>query len=143
MKEALETFYRNHRVVRPATPEPGPEVPVELVCFDMDGVLIDVGSSWVMVHRHFGVENQAGLQAYLNGEFDDEEFIRRDVALWLAKQPKMRREDFEHIFAKPPFMDGVRETIETLHAEGVETAIVSGGVNVIAEQIANLSLIHI
>ncbi len=136
MKEALEHFYRNHRVVRPATPLPSPETPVELVCFDMDGVLIDVGSSWVMVHKHFGVENQAGLEAYLNGEFDDKEFIRRDVALWLAKQPQLRREDFQKIFQEPPFMDGVQETVETLQAEGIECAIVSGGVNIIAEDIA-------
>ena len=136
MNDALEHFYRNHRVVRPATAEPGPEVPVELVCFDMDGVLIDVGSSWVMVHRHFGVENDASLRAYLHGEFDDAEFIRRDVALWLAKRPQLRREDFAAIFGAPPFMAGVQETVETLHAEGVETAIVSGGVNVIAEDIA-------
>ncbi len=142
MKKALEAFYRNHRVVRPPTPTPGPEVPVELVCFDMDGVLIDVGSSWVMVHRHFGVENQAGLEAYLNGEFDDKEFIRRDVALWLEKKPQMLRADFEEIFETPPFMDGVEETLETLQAEGVEAAIVSGGVDVMAEAVAKRLGIH-
>lgn len=136
MKEALEHFYRNHRVIRPPTPMPSPDVPVELVCFDMDGVLIDVGSSWVMVHRHFGVENEASLRAYLNGEFDDAEFIRRDVRLWLDRKPEMDRSDFTEIFGKPPFMAGVEETVETLHAEGVETAIVSGGVNIIAEDIA-------
>lgn len=144
MKEALEHFYRNHRIVRPATPLPSPETPVELVCFDMDGVLIDVGSSWVMVHKHYGVQNQAGLEAYLNGEFDDKEFIRRDAALWLEKQPKISRADFQEIFAQPPFMAGVEETIRTLQAEGVQVAIVSGGVNVIAEQIANrLQIPHV
>ncbi len=136
MKEALEHFYRNQRVVRPPTPLPSPETPVELVCFDMDGVLIDVGSSWVMVHKHFDVGNMAGLKAYLNGEFDDKEFIKRDVALWLDKKPLLRREDFEEIFKEPPFMEGVQETVETLQAEGVQCAIVSGGVNIIAEQIA-------
>jgi phosphoserine phosphatase len=136
MKDALAAFYHKHRVVRPKTPMPGPEVPVELVCFDMDGVLIDVGSSWVMVHKHFGVQNEASLRSYLNGEFDDLEFIRRDAALWLRLKPKLRRDDFEHIFRTPPFMPGVQRTIETLKAEGVEVAIVSGGVDIMAENVA-------
>ncbi len=142
MREALATFYRNHRVVRPPTPTAGPDVPVELVCFDMDGVLIDVGSSWVMVHKHFGVENLAGLRAYLNGEFDDREFIRRDAALWLEKQPQLARADFERIFSKPPLMPGARRTMETLAAEGIECAIVSGGVDVMAEAVARRLGIH-
>ncbi|MEK6984879.1 MAG: HAD-IB family phosphatase [Candidatus Thermoplasmatota archaeon] len=136
MKDALANFYHKHRVVRPKTPMPGPEVPVELVCFDMDGVLIDVGSSWVMVHKHFGVQNEASLRAYLNGEFDDKEFIRRDAALWLKLKPKLARSDFEHIFRTPPFMAGVERTVETLKAEGIEVAIVSGGVDVMAEAVA-------
>lgn len=136
VQDALARFYHKHRITRDYTPDPGPGVPVELVCFDMDGVLIDVGSSWVMVHKHFGVENEASLRAYLNGEFDDAEFIRRDVRLWLDQKPKMRREDFEAIFQEPPFMAGVRETVEALRAEGVEMAIVSGGVDVMAEQVA-------
>lgn len=135
MKDALAAFYHRHRVVRKATPRPGPEVPVDLVCFDMDGVLIDVGSSWVMVHKHFGVENDASLRAYLNGEFDDREFIRRDAALWLRLKPRIRREDFEAIFRAPPLMPGVERTVETLRAEGVEMAIVSGGVDVMAENV--------
>jgi phosphoserine phosphatase len=136
MKDALAAFYHRHRVVRPATARPGPEVPVELVCFDMDGVLIDVGSSWVMVHRHFGVQSEASLRAYLNGEFDDREFIRRDASLWLRLKPKLTRADFEEIFREPPFMPGVERTVETLRAEGVEMAIVSGGVDVMAENVA-------
>ncbi len=136
MKDALANFYHKHRVVRPATPKPGPEVPVDLVCFDMDGVLIDVGSSWVMVHKHFGVQNEASLRAYLNGEFDDKEFIRRDAALWLKLKPKIRRSDFEDIFRTPPFMPGVERTLSTLKAEGIEVAIVSGGVDVMAQAVA-------
>src|ERR1051326_9528466 len=97
MKDALAAFYHRHRVVREPTPPAGPEVPVELVCFDMDGVLIDVGSSWVMVHKHFGVQNEASLRSYLNGEFIDRAFIRRAAALWLKLRPTIRREDFDHI----------------------------------------------
>lgn len=138
----MATFYRNHRVIRPPTPTPSDDVPVDLVCFDMDGVLIDEGSSWVMVHRHFGVENEAGLRAYLNGEFDDVEFIRRDAALWLAKKPQITRDDFVDIFRDPPFVPGAKETVDALHANGVECAIVSGGVDIMAERVAARLGIH-
>ncbi|HUR60821.1 MAG TPA: HAD-IB family phosphatase [Candidatus Thermoplasmatota archaeon] len=136
MKDALAAFYHDHRVRRPPTPAAGPEDPVRLVCFDMDGVLIDVGSSWVMVHKHFGVQNEASLRAYLNGEFDDLEFIRRDAALWLRLKPKIRRADFEEIFRVPPFMAGVQQTVAGLRKAGIEMAIVSGGVDVMAENVA-------
>ncbi len=144
VKDALAAFYHRHRVVRPKTLRPGAEVPVDLVCFDMDGVLIDVGSSWVMVHKHFGVQNEASLRGYLNGEFDDREFIRRDAALWLRLKPKIRRSDFEAIFRVPPLMAGVERTIETLKAEGIEVAIVSGGVDVMAHNVAQrLGIEHV
>lgn len=136
MKDALAAFYHNHRVLRPKTPPAKPGTPVELVCFDMDGVLIDVGSSWVMVHKHFGVQNEASLRAYLNGEFDDKEFIRRDAALWLRLKPKIRLDDFQAIFQTPPFMAGVQHTIATLKGHGVKVAIVSGGVDVMAHEVA-------
>ncbi|MHB8634117.1 MAG: HAD-IB family phosphatase [Thermoplasmatota archaeon] len=136
MKEALEAFYHRHRVRRPQTPPAGPHERVGLVCFDMDGVLIDVGSSWVMVHKAFGVQNDASLRSYLNGEFDDREFIRRDAALWLRLQPKIRRSHFEEIFRDPPLMPGVERTVRHLKDKGIETAIVSGGVDIMAENVA-------
>lgn len=144
MKDALAAFYHRHRVVRPNTPPPGPGVPVELVTFDMDGVLIDVGSSWVMVHKAFGVSNETSLRAYLNGEFDDAEFIKRDAALWLRQKPQIRRDDFEAIFAQPPFMAGVERTLSELHRRGIQTAIVSGGVDIMAENVARrLGIRHV
>jgi len=144
VKDALAAFYHRHRVRRPATPPATAQDPVKLVCFDMDGVLIDVGSSWVMVHKHFGVQNEASLRAYLNGEFDDREFIRRDASLWLKLKPKIRRTDFEAIFRVPPFMPGVQETVAALRAFGIELAIVSGGVDVMAEEVARrLGIRHV
>jgi phosphoserine phosphatase len=108
----------------------------KLVVFDMDGVLVDVGSSWVHVHRHFGVDNEHSLQAYLRGEIDDMEFIRRDVALWIARDPTLTIERLRQILSTAPFMKGAKETVETLRKNGTRTAIVSAGIDLLAERVA-------
>jgi hypothetical protein len=112
--------YRIHDLSR----RPGRDGGVELVCFDMDGVLTTGVSSWVRVHEHFGVSNEAALQLFVNGEIDDLEFIRRDVALWMRNGPVAYR-DIERVLAEPPLMPGAIETVEALHDAGVATAIVS------------------
>lgn len=140
MDEALATFYENHRVIRDETP-PG-DGPIRLVCFDMDGVLIDAGSSWVLVHKHFGVENKAGLEGYLRGEFDDHEFVRKDVALWHGVKKDLHKRDLEAIFEVPPFMPGVQEAVSALREAGVEMCICSGGIDLMAERVAQHLGIH-
>ena len=55
---------------------------VELVVFDMDGVLVDFDSSWMMVHRAFGTDNEESFQRYIRGEISFEEFMRSDIGKW-------------------------------------------------------------
>jgi phosphoserine phosphatase len=108
----------------------------KLVVFDMDGVLVDIASSWVHVHRHFGVDNEHSLQAYLRGEIDDMEFIRRDVALWIARDPTLTMDRLKGILSTAPLMNGAKETVDTLRANGTKTAIVSAGIDLLAERVA-------
>lgn len=108
----------------------------ELVVFDMDGVLVDAVSSWVYVHRHFQVNNDHSLYAYLDGEIDDLEFIRRDISLWTKKEPAITALSIEEILSKVPLMPGARETISTLRSRGVRTAIVSAGIDLLSKRIA-------
>lgn len=108
----------------------------ELVVFDMDGVLVDAVSSWVYVHRHFQVNNDHSLHAYLDGEIDDLEFIRRDISLWTKKEPAITALSIEEILSKVPLMPGARETISTLRSRGVRTAIVSAGIDLLSKRIA-------
>jgi phosphoserine phosphatase len=108
----------------------------KLVVFDMDGVLVDIESSWVHVHNHFGVDNNHSLQAYLDGEIDDLEFIRRDVALWMDKDPSLTMDRIRRILSDAPMMKGAAETIRRLKDMGCKTAIVSAGIDILAERIA-------
>ena len=104
--------------------------------FDMDGVLVDIVSSWVYVHRHFGVDNEQSLESYLKGEIDDREFIRRDVALWMEKDPMLTIERVGRILSSAPLMRGAEETMAALRNRGIRTAIVSAGIDLLAQRVA-------
>ena len=108
-----------------------------LVVFDMDGVLADIESSWVYVHRHFGVNNDHSLYAYLRGEIDDLEFVRRDIQLWRQKRPGVTARDIERILRKVPLMPGARKATKDLRSKGYRTAIVSAGIDLLARRIAS------
>jgi len=107
-----------------------------LVVFDMDGVLADIESSWVYVHRHFGVNNDHSLYAYLRGEIDDLEFIRRDIQLWRQKNPDVTARDIERILRNVPLMPGAKSATRDLKSKGYKTAIVSAGIDLLAQRIA-------
>lgn len=99
----------------------------------MDGVLADVDSSWVHVHKRFGVSNDHSLYAYLRGEIDDLEFIRRDIQLWKDKDPDVDAAKIMNILDEIPMMPGAEETIHELRNRGFKTAIVSAGIDLLAD----------
>lgn len=107
-----------------------------LVAFDMDGVLVDIVSSWVHVHRRFGVNNDHSLAAYLRGEIDDREFIRRDIALWKRADPGVTASKIRDMLADAPLMTGAAELMTELRRRGYKTAIVSAGIDLLSERVA-------
>jgi phosphoserine phosphatase len=110
-------------------------MPIRFVAFDMDGTLLDVSSSWAEVHRFFGDENTEALHLFITDQIDDQEFMRRDLALWRRHRPHITEEDLVSILAPVPLMPGAHELFDALHARGIRTAIVSGGLDVIAQRI--------
>jgi phosphoserine phosphatase len=107
----------------------------KLVAFDMDGTLVDAKSSWGAVHEHFGDHNDEGLRLFNAGEIGDEEFIRRDIAVWWRHNRQIGVDDLESILASVPLMPGARELLDGLHRAHVRTAIVSGGIDVLAKRV--------
>jgi phosphoserine phosphatase len=108
----------------------------KLVVFDFDGVIADTISSWVWVHDHFGVNNDASLELYLSDHIDDLEFMRRDIALWQNKKPNISIKDIEKILIDVPLMEGTQETINKLHENEIQTAIISGGLDIMVHRVA-------
>lgn len=109
---------------------------IELIIFDMDGVLVDVHSSWSWVHDYFCVSNEDSLQAYLDGEIDDREFIKRDIALWRACKSEVSRDDIIGILDGVPLMEGFEKTMNQLKSEGYSLAVISGGLKPLADSIS-------
>lgn len=114
------------------------------VAFDMDGTLVDVVSSWAEVHRHFGESNAEALRLFLEDRIDDREFIRRDVEIWWRHAPGLTVGEVDRILADVPLMPGAEELFDALHAARLTTAIVSGGIDLLAEQVGKrLGIPHV
>ena len=109
---------------------------LRFVAFDMDGTLVDVDSSWAAVHDHFGEHNAEGLRLFNENQIDDLEFIRSDIRIWWKHAPDLTVEDLETILKDVPLMPGAHELLDGLHGRGVRTAIVSGGIDLLARQVA-------
>jgi len=107
----------------------------DLVCFDMDGTLTRVRSSWCWVHQCYEVDNEPAYQAFVNGEIDEPEFMRRDIALWTGKKPDTSLSDIARTFRDMPLIEGIQETIACLTDNGIKCVIVSGGINLAAEML--------
>lgn len=110
-------------------------MPIDLVAFDMDGTLIDVESSWAEVHRHFGDSNPEALRLFLTDQIDDREFIRRDVQIWWRHAPRLTLGEVDRILERVPLMPGAERLFAGLRQHGIRTAIVSGGIDLLAARL--------
>ncbi len=128
-----ESFYTGTHLARAVTPSP-----FAYVLLDMDGTLVDEKSSWAWVHDHFEVDNEANLEAYLAGRFDDETFIEADVALWQAANGgPVRLGTVDAILDEAPLMPGADALADALARLELPAAIVSGGIDRLADRVAD------
>ncbi len=126
-------YRKEKEPVHPASPK---GKTIRLVFFDMDGVLVDVLSSWRYIHQQFGTSNRQSVTAYLNGEIDYTEFMRRDVALWRHNDEATTKDTITQILNTLPMMKGAHACFDYLHKHQVKTAIVTAGLDILAEKIA-------
>ncbi|HEU12975.1 MAG: HAD-IB family phosphatase [Thermoplasmata archaeon] len=106
---------------------------IRLVVFDMDGVLTKCRSSWYFVHRYFGTDNSENIRLFNEGKIDYPTFMYLDVMLWKSKDKNLTREKLSEIFEGMEIMDGARETIDRLKTEGKIIAVITGGLDILAE----------
>jgi phosphoserine phosphatase len=102
-----------------------------MVVFDLDGVLVNIDSSWGRIHKAYGVDNDVNFQKHLKAEIDFKEFMRSDIRLW----NKPHVDAIKKILDTAPLMKGAIETIKTLKKKGYKTAIISSGISILAERV--------
>ena len=108
---------------------------IKLVVFDMDGVLVDIKSSWGLIHRHFNVSSANNMLEYLSGKIDYYEFMRRDISLWLKVKSKIHYSELLRIFNNVNIPNESKEVVKQLKSYGLKVAIVTSGVNLLADRV--------
>ena len=110
---------------------------LKLVIFDMDGVIADTISSWKYIHNYFGCSNDKSVALYLQGKLSDEEFIKRDVSLWKENGRLIKKQKLTEILSRVPLMKGAKECMDFLKKNEIKTAIVSAGLDILAQRLGN------
>ncbi len=107
---------------------------IRLVVFDLDGTLTQHSSVWWRLHELFGTEEKGRIyyDQYFAGEINYDQWADYDAALWTGKSVS----EVMKVVTATKLVPGVHETITTLHESGIMTAILSGGLDIMAENIA-------
>lgn len=107
---------------------------LKLAVFDLDGTLKAERDPYVYLHRKLGTLEaaEAFTAKGISGEITYEEWLRLDTGLWTG-QP---RSLLVHYLRENPYLPGVRETTAALRARGVTVAIISSGLLLHAELVA-------
>lgn len=110
---------------------------IKLVCFDMDGTLIEQ-NSWYALNTALGVtpaEDLAMYEAYGAGELSYEDWISRLVSLY-KERGVATRENVTAALTRYQLRDGAVELVEYLKGKGYRVAIVSGSFDVTVDAVA-------
>ncbi len=112
---------------------------LKLVIFDVDGVLVDVRSSWRVIHEALGTTHYSELYArlYWEGRISYRDWMLADTQLWLEAEPRLDRDMLRGILEeRVSVLPDAYDAIERLRRRGVEVAFVSGGVDLLVERVA-------
>jgi len=129
-------FYCYRKTRKPNICKTNETEKIELVIFDMDGVLTDIESSWKYIHDFFKTSNERSVNDYLKGKIDDMEFIRRDASLWKENGKPIKKQKLAEILSDVPLMKGAEKCISDLKKYGIKTAIISAGLDILASKVA-------
>jgi len=108
----------------------------KLVCFDVDGTLIDeVRFSWQVFHDYFQTDKKRREDArnkFLKGKISYLQWAEHDINMWKAKGAT--KVDFFKALEPLKLMNGALETFQVLKKNKIKLAIISGSVNILLEK---------
>ncbi len=108
-------------------------LPIRLVVFDADGTLTCHPSIWWRLHQHFRTEKlgKTYFDQFFAGEITYNQWADLDAGLWKG-QPV---EEVMRVVAETRVVPGAQETIAQLKEQGIRVAILSGGLDILADDI--------
>jgi phosphoserine phosphatase len=106
---------------------------IKLVVFDVDGTLTIHSSIWWRLHEHFGTEREGKYyyDQYFAGKITYDQWADYDAGLWKGQS----LDEVLRVVRETELMPGAKDTIQTLKEKGVHVAILSGGLDVLADDI--------
>ncbi len=109
-------------------------MPIELVIFDVDGVLKQVVDPYMLLHRHFGTaeEGQRHFLAFRKGHITYHEFAQLDAWSWRGRAVA----EAKRILRNTPYMPGAFETAQGLRERGIPFVLLSSGFDLNVEDVA-------
>ena len=109
-----------------------------LVCLDMDRVLVDHLSTWQFVYDKLGISNDESFELYNQGLLDEWDWIKLDIALIKdsIKNRDITDEELRLLMEGMPMMKNWQLLITELLRDGAKVAIISGGLQQTARDIA-------
>ena len=111
-----------------------------LVCLDMDRVLVDHLSTWQFVYDNLGISNDESFELYNQGLLDEWDWIKLDIALIKESRspdaPPITDSELRGCMEGMPMMKNWKPFIQSLLDKGYYVAIVSGGLQQTARDIA-------
>ena len=107
-----------------------------LVCFDMDRVLVDHMSTWQYVYDRLNISNEEAFNLYNQGKLDEWDWLKMDLAMIKDAYPEINDKKMRELCQGTPLMQGMKECLQWIIDEGHEVAIISGGMQETATDIA-------
>ena len=111
-----------------------------LVCLDMDRVLVDHLSTWQFVYDQMGLSNDEAFELYNQGLLDEWDWIKLDIALIKGSRGPSQKPvtdgELRQNMEGMPMMKNWKMLIQGLLDDGAKVAIVSGGLQQTARDIA-------
>jgi phosphoserine phosphatase len=107
---------------------------LKLAVFDLDGTLKQARDPYIYLHQHLGTLEAADafFPQGTDGTIPYEEWLRLDAELWRGTP----RSHVERLLRGNPYLPGARETVAALKARGVRVAIISTGLLLHAQMVA-------
>jgi HAD superfamily PSPase-like hydrolase len=102
---------------------------------DLDGTLIEVGSAWETLHRHFGVDGSENYNAYFNKDISYSEWMNLDIKLWMDKIGRVHLSELKKAFDGWRYLPNARDFVPIVKSKGYDFVILSAGFDFLAEQV--------